>query len=161
MIHFGGEYHIPLLGSLIGPVTALNLLPILLSVSMFLQQKLMPKPKPPQGQSSTQADQAAMMQKMMPIMSIFFGLILYNAPSGLTLYIMASTMAGTLEQWRIRQHIKELEARGAMEQATGPKRDGGPRGPLWWQRLRQYMHQHVRQLQKQAEEAQRLRSKKH
>ena len=160
MIQFGGEYHIPLLGSMIGPVTALNLLPILLSVSMFLQQKLMPKPKPPQGQSSTQADQAAMMQKMMPIMSVFFGLILYNAPSGLTLYIMASTMFGTLEQWRIRKHIKEMEAGGGLEPDAASARAGGPRGPLWWQRLRQHLQDRARHLQKQAEEAQQLRSKK-
>ncbi len=94
-------------------------------------------------------------------MSIFFGLILYNAPSGLTLYIMASTMFGTLEQWRIRKHIKELEARGAMEQASALKRDRSPRGPLWWQRLQHHLRDQARQLQKQAEEAQRLRSKKH
>jgi len=159
LISFSGEYHVPLLGSMIGPVTALNLLPILLSVTMYLQQKLMPKPKPPAGQSSSQSDQAAMMQKMMPIMSIFFGLILYNAPSGLTLYIMASTLFGTLEQWRIRKHIKEMEANGGLDAAAGAT-PRGPWGPLWWQRLRRHMGDQARHLQKQAEDAQRLRSKK-
>ncbi|MHC4064633.1 MAG: YidC/Oxa1 family insertase periplasmic-domain containing protein [Planctomycetota bacterium] len=158
LIPFGGEYHIPLLGTMMGPITSLNILPILWAVSMYVQQKLMPKPKQPQGRSSPQADQAAQMQKMMPIMSIFFALIFYNAPSGLTLYIMASTVFGTLEQWRIRQHIKEMEAAGGGEGATPKPR--GPRGPLWLQRIRHQMAGQWRQLQKQTDDAQRLRSKK-
>jgi len=163
LLRFEGSYHVPLLGSMIGPVTALNIVPILLGVSMYVQQKLMPKPKPPQGQTSAQADQAAMMQKMMPLMSVFFALILYNAPSGLTVYIMASTLFGTIEQIRIRKHIKEVEARGGLEPGAAPvagKDKRGPRGPLWLQRMRHQAGERWSQLQRQAEEAQRLRGKK-
>lgn len=162
LISFGGSYHLPLLGTMIGPIVALNILPILLGVTMYIQQKLMPKPKPPPGQSSTQADQAAMMQKMMPVMSVFFSLILYNAPSGLTLYIMASTLFGTLEQIQIRRHIKHMEANEGLEGAAAKagRRPSGPRGPLWLRRLRQQVGNQWHQLQKQAEEAQKLTKKK-
>lgn len=94
---------IPLIGSFIG--TSFNLLPILLGVAMFAQQKLMP--------SSAQATspQAAQQQKMMLwIMPIMMFLFLYRAPSGLNLYIMSSTVAGVVEQYVIRKHIQEKEA---------------------------------------------------
>jgi membrane protein insertase Oxa1/YidC/SpoIIIJ len=35
--------------------------------------------------------------------------MLYKAPSGLNLYIMASTFAGVIEQYVIRKHIREKE----------------------------------------------------
>jgi len=154
LIRFGGEYSIPLLSGIMGPVTSLNILPILWAFSMYAQQKLMPKPKPPPGQKSAQTDQAAQMQKMMPIMSIFFALLFYNAPSGLTLYIMASTVIGIIEQWRIRKHIKEMEAEGGRR--PEPRPSGGP---FWWRYLRQKLGDQWGQLQKQAEQAQKLRTR--
>jgi membrane protein insertase Oxa1/YidC/SpoIIIJ len=141
-----------------GPISSLNILPILWAVSMYAQQKLMPKPKPPEGVKSPQADQAAQMQKMMPIMSVFFALLFYNAPSGLTLYIMASTLFGTIEQLRIRQHLKEVEEQGGLD-AAAAKKPKGPRGPLWWQRLRERAAERVKDLQRQADEAQKVRRK--
>jgi membrane protein insertase Oxa1/YidC/SpoIIIJ len=42
----------------------------------------------------------------MPIMMLLF---LYRAPSGLNLYIMSSTVAGLVEQYVIRKHIREKE----------------------------------------------------
>ncbi len=108
LIRFSGEFTIPLISSLTGPITSFNLLPILVSAAMFAQQKLMPKPRPPAGQSDEKAAQAAQMQKMMPYMTLFFGLLFYNMPSGLNLYIGASSFFGSLEQWRIRKHIAAL-----------------------------------------------------
>jgi len=49
-------------------------------------------------------------KQMMYFMTGFFLLIFYNAPSGLTLYIMASTFAGVAEQYYIRKHIRERDA---------------------------------------------------
>jgi len=40
---------------------------------------------------------------------LFLPLVLYNAPSGVNLYIMASTFAGVFEQHIIRKHIREKE----------------------------------------------------
>ena len=91
---------------LIGVVASFNLLPILLGVGMYLQQKLTPTSA--QGAASEQMQQQQkMMLIMMPIMMLLF---LYNAPSGLNLYIMASTFGGVIEQYVIRKHIREKEA---------------------------------------------------
>jgi YidC/Oxa1 family membrane protein insertase len=91
---------------LIGVIASFNLLPILLGVAMYLQQKLTPTSA--QGAVSEQMQQQQkMMLIMMPIMMLLF---LYNAPSGLNLYIMASTFGGVIEQYVIRKHIREKEA---------------------------------------------------
>ncbi|MDD5010606.1 MAG: membrane protein insertase YidC [Phycisphaerae bacterium] len=95
--------HIPFVGSFIG--TSFNLLPIFLGIAMFAQQKLMPSSAPSSNPQAAQ--QQKMMLWMMPVMMLMF---LYRAPSGLNLYIMASTTAGVVEQYIIKKHIKEREA---------------------------------------------------
>jgi len=94
---------VPFVGSMIG--TGFNLLPILLGVAMFAQQKFTPMSAPPTNPQAAQ--QQKMMLWMMPVMMLMF---LYRAPSGLNLYIMASTAAGVAEQYVIRKHIKERQA---------------------------------------------------
>lgn len=106
-MHWDKAVNIPLISWFIGDVTNLNLLPVLLAVAMFLQQKFTPKPKPAAGASPEQLAQQQQMQKMMGFMMIFMGLLFYNMPSGLCLYIMASSTFGILEQYRIRQHIEK------------------------------------------------------
>ncbi len=103
--------NIPLFSWFIGPVTKFNLLPVLLGAAMYFQQKFTPKPTPPAGGSSDQANQQQQMQKMMGFMMIFMGLLFYNMPSGLCLYIMASSAFGVAEQIRIRKHIEERRNR--------------------------------------------------
>ncbi len=95
---------------LFGKLDSFNLLPILMGIAFYLQQKLSPT------QSSTAANsQMAQQQKMMMIMMpLLFPLMLYKAPSGLNLYIMSSVFAGALEQYIIRKHIREKEK--AVEQ---------------------------------------------
>lgn len=88
-------------------VDALNLLPILMGIVFYLNQKLMPQPmalKPEQAQQ----------QKMMQWMSLLmFPIFLYTSPSGLNLYIFTSSLIGIFESKRIRAHIKEKEEREA------------------------------------------------
>ncbi len=115
LITFAEPVTIPLLSSMTGPIHSFNLLPILVSIAMFAQQKLMPKPKPAPGASSQSTDQAAQMQKMMPFMTLFFGLLFYNMPSGLNLYIGTSSFFGMLEQMHIRKHIEDLKTRPEPE----------------------------------------------
>ena len=83
-----------------------NLLPILMGVVMYLQQKLMPH-----SQSTAQTNpQVAQQQKMMMIMMpLLFPIMLYKGPSGVNLYILSSISAGVLEQIIIRKHIREKE----------------------------------------------------
>ena len=130
LFSFGRE--LPLVGDYF------NLLPILLTVAMFLSMKMNPATV---AQSATpeQKQQQMMMKFMMPIMMLFF---FYNAPSGLTLYIMASTFAGVAESYYIRKHIQEREELEASSETVvkvsgkGPRdaRPRKPKGPFWTKR---------------------------
>ncbi|HPD46470.1 MAG TPA: YidC/Oxa1 family insertase periplasmic-domain containing protein [Anaerohalosphaeraceae bacterium] len=111
------EINIPLLGSL----NSFNLLPILMGVVMFLQQKLMPT------SSAAQTNpQVAQQQKIMMIMfPLMFPIMLYNGPSGVNLYIMSSIAAGVIEQMVIRKHIREREEEEARGRVPVTKKTGG------------------------------------
>ncbi len=85
-------------------IDALNLLPILMAVVFYVQQKMTPQPA---ASSPEQAQQ----QKMMQWMSLLFPVLLYPGPSGLNLYILTSTAIGIWESKRVRDHIKEQEER--------------------------------------------------
>ena len=61
-------------------------LPVLMGISMFIQQKMTPSTMDP-----AQA-------KVMLIMPIFFAVLMMSLPSGLTLYIFVSTLFGILQQ---------------------------------------------------------------
>lgn len=63
------------------------ILPVLMTVTMFLQQKLTP---------SASADPSQ--QKIMMAMPIVFGFIMKDLPAGLVLYIFISTLLGILQQ---------------------------------------------------------------
>ena len=88
---------------ILGAIWGLNLLPILLGVAFFLQQKFTP------SAGAAASDQAKQTKKMMYIMMGVFPLMLYSAPSGLNLYIMTSTFVGVIESHYIKKHIREQE----------------------------------------------------
>ncbi len=92
------DFSLPLVGTL----QYLNILPILMTVLWFIQQKKMPKSEDPQ---------MAQQQKMMSYMVIMFGIFLYNYQSGLALYMITSTGIGIGEQKYIRNHIREIDER--------------------------------------------------
>jgi len=95
------SFVIPLIGM---HIEGLNLLPMLMGVVFYLQQKYMQPPNP--AMTEDQLKQQKMMQMIMPFI---FPITLYNAPSGLNLYIFASTLFGVIESKVIRRHIKERE----------------------------------------------------
>jgi len=96
---------IPYLSGLVGGIDAFNLLPILLTVAMYLQMKFSPQAQMTQANPQA-AQQQKMMMYMMPVMMLLF---FYSAPSGLNLYIMTSTFGGLIEQKYIRKHIKAIK----------------------------------------------------
>jgi YidC/Oxa1 family membrane protein insertase len=107
------------------PISGLNILPLLLGVVFFIQQKYF-TPKPP-----TMTPEQEQQQKMMQWMSLLFPVMLYPGPSGLNLYILASTTFGIIESKRIRDHIKRREeaaASGKVIVDTGKKFGGGGGG---------------------------------
>jgi len=70
-------------------------LPVLVSIGMFLQQKIMP---------STAADPTQ--QKVMMFLPLIFGFIMKDLPSGLNLYIFVSTIFGIFQQYVILKTVK-------------------------------------------------------
>jgi len=108
---------VPLLG---WKIESLNLLPILMGLAFYLQQKLMP------SQATASNPQMAQQQKMMMIMfPVLFPLMLYKLPSGVNLYIMTSTFAGVIEQHIIRKHIREKEQRESKGLVSATSKTGG------------------------------------
>ena len=102
-------------------ILSLNLLPILMGVAFYLQQKMMPS----QANAATNP-QVAQQQKMMKIMlPVMFPLMLYNGPAGVNLYIMASTFAGVVEQHVIRKHIREKEEAESKGLVAATSKTGG------------------------------------
>jgi len=102
-------------------IDSFNLLPILMGVAFYLQQKLMPT-QAAAASNPQMAQQQKMMQIMMPIL---FPLMLYNVASGVNLYIMTSTFVGVLEQHLIRKHIREKEALESQGMVAVTSKTGG------------------------------------
>ncbi len=102
--HFFGELDEPV-KFLMWNVTGFNLLPFLMGVIFFIQQKYMSPPPSP----TMTADQMRQQKIMKVMMVVLFPLMLYSAPSGLTLYILTSSCIGILESRYIRRHISEMD----------------------------------------------------
>jgi len=150
-IHFAQAVHIPLLGSMLGPIHGLNLLPIFMTITMVAQQKLtqkLTKPDAPAEPTAAPTDggptpeeQMRQQQQIMMFSTVFFGLLLYNSPCGLNIYIWTSSLLAMVEQWRIRKHIRDIDLTapvGASDVATGtPKERLFPemKRPGWLQKL--------------------------
>lgn len=84
---------------------SINLIPILMGALFFLQQKYMTPPP-----TATMTAEQLQQQKMMKWMTVvLFPVMLYNAPSGLTLYIMTSTTIGIFEGKRIRAQMDKMD----------------------------------------------------
>lgn len=114
LFKFPGGYSLPLFGD------SFNLLPILMGVAFFLQQKLMP------SQQAAPTPEAAQQQKIMMFMlPVVFPLMLYKSPSGLNLYIMASVFGGVFEQYIIKKHIREKEQQKAQGLVAVTSKTGG------------------------------------
>jgi len=132
LVSFGEGVKVPMLG---WTLRSFNLLPILVTLSMFLYTKT--NPQATQPTDPAQAKQTKMMTYMMPVMMLFF---FYSAPSGLNLYFMTSTFAGVAEQKIIRKHIQAKEAAQAATETKvevpgkGPRagRPKKPKGPFWF-----------------------------
>jgi len=106
---------------LFGMVDSLNLLPILMGVAFYLQQKLTPS----QPAASTNPQMAQQQKMMMVMMPVLFPLMFYKVASGVNLYIMASTFVGVIEQHVIRKHIEKRERQEAQGLVSATAKTGG------------------------------------
>jgi len=81
-----------------------HLLPILMGLSMYLQQRMTAKiPKDTKQLSDSQKQQKV----MGTMMSVLFTVMFYNFPSGLNLYFMFSTLLGILQQWWMMKRMEK------------------------------------------------------
>lgn len=87
--------------------TQFHLLPILLGLVMFLQQRYMSStPKDPAQMTDQQRQQKAMGN----IMSVVFTVMFYNFPSGLNIYWLSSMLLGMLQQYWTSKKLKSAPA---------------------------------------------------
>jgi YidC/Oxa1 family membrane protein insertase len=113
--HFFGQFDEPT-HFLMWNITGINILPILMGAIFFVQQKYMT----PMATTPEQASQQKMMRIMMVVM---FPLMLYSAPSGLTLYILTSSSIGILESKHIRKQLDKISIEPVpVTQTTGKGR---------------------------------------
>jgi YidC/Oxa1 family membrane protein insertase len=127
IIHFGRAITtLPILG----PITSINLLPVLLGIVFFIQQKYL---QPPTATQMTPEQE--MQAKMMKWMTVFmFPVMMYNAPAGLALYFTVNSTLAIIESKWIRAHMdrhgmldmdKIRAAREARRAAKGSAPKGG------------------------------------
>jgi YidC/Oxa1 family membrane protein insertase len=122
---FGKTLHIPLLSSMLGPISALNILPFILGAVFFVHQKYLSPP-----QTAPQTPEQEMQMKMVKWMSVFmFPLFMYNAPSGLALYFIANSSLAIVENKWIRRHIDKHDLLN-IEKMKGKRKGGGFIGRL-------------------------------
>ena len=105
-----------------GQIDSFNLLPILMGVVMYLQQKLMPHSS---GSAQTNPQVAQQQKIMMIMMPLMFPLLLYKGPSGVNLYIMSSITAGVIEQMIIRKHLREKQEDQEKGLVSATSKTGG------------------------------------
>jgi len=80
-------------------ISSLNVLPILMTITWFLQAYFTPRSPDPQ---------MAQQQKMMMWMPIIFGLTCYGLASGLSLYFLANSLLSMAEQKIIKRYILKI-----------------------------------------------------
>ncbi len=85
---------------------SLNILPLLMAFVFYFQMKLTTPP--------AQTEQQKQQQKIMKFMPFMFPIFLYSAPAGLTLYICCSTLAGIVDSYIVRKHVREQEEAGTL-----------------------------------------------
>jgi YidC/Oxa1 family membrane protein insertase len=118
LLYFGHPWFtIPWLGWV---VHSLNILPVILAVVFFIQQKYLTPPPTPGSMTPEQEQQQKIMKWMMVFM---FPLLMYNAPCGLTLYFIVNSTLGIMESKYIRSHMakyeKERAERGETQKGQG------------------------------------------
>jgi YidC/Oxa1 family membrane protein insertase len=96
--------------------SSFNIMPILMGVVFIVNQKLTAPP--------ATTDTAKQQQNIMLFVTILFPFMLYSAPSGLTLYIFASTAAGIVDSLIVKRHIAREEAAGTLFKVDPNKKPG-------------------------------------
>jgi YidC/Oxa1 family membrane protein insertase len=146
-LRFGREFHIPLISSLMGPIDGLNVMPLLMGVVFYIQQKYL---QPPSATPMTPEQEQQM--KIMKVMTVvLFPLMMYNAPSGLALYFFTNSTLAIIES----KHIRSRAERLGLDQPP-PKRKAADGKPGFLARMAQLAEER----QKMMEEARKIQARK-
>jgi YidC/Oxa1 family membrane protein insertase len=112
-------------------VSGLNVLPLLMGLVFWFQQKYMTPPT-----TATLTDEQKQQQKIMKIMMVvMFPVMLYAAPSGLTLYILTSSCMGIVEGRVIRKRIAYLDTLPKDEEKAKPSKTRDKLGRMYAEAL--------------------------
>lgn len=96
-----------------------HLLPILLGVVMFIQQRLMATgPKDP----NLMTDQQRQQRMMGTVMTVVFTVMFYNFPSGLNIYWLSSMLLGILQQWMTTKKMQNQPVVAEVSTKTAAKK---------------------------------------
>ncbi|QOI99795.1 MAG: YidC/Oxa1 family insertase periplasmic-domain containing protein [Phycisphaeraceae bacterium] len=138
LIYFGKTVvTIPMMGEL----SSFNILPFVLMLVFWAQQKYL---TPPQT-SATMTPEQEMQMKMVKWMTVFlFPVMMYNAPSGMSLYFIANSTLGIMESRWIRRHIETHD----LLNLDRLKERRAAKGGGFFSRLQEAAEKH-RQLQEQ------------
>jgi len=80
--------------------TQFHLLPILIGIVMYIQQKMTMTTPKNKSQMTDQQKQQKMMTTLMPILLTF---VFYKMPAGLNIYFFTTTLLGIVQQWLIKR----------------------------------------------------------
>jgi len=115
--HFFGEFAEPYILFGFWNLTGINVLPLLMGVVLFIHQKYMTPPP-----SATMTPEQIQQQRIMRVMIVgMMPIFLYNAPAGLTLYILTSSIIGIVESKYVRAHVDQMDL-APKKPAAKPKR---------------------------------------
>jgi len=110
---FSWSYPLPFFG------TQFHLLPIILGVVMFFQQRMAAAKSKEKG---PQTDQQKQQQKMGMIMTIVFTFMFYKFPSGLNIYWLSSMGLQMVQQWYMSTRKKKKPQTSPREIVIEPKK---------------------------------------
>ena len=148
-ISLGAGFTIPFINA---HVTSINILPALLGVVFFIQQKYLTPPTASQmtpEQETTQKITKVMMVVMFPV-------FMYNSPSALTLYFLTNSSLGILESKWIRSHVDRMDAEAEKLKQASNGRRVEPRKPGFFQKIQE----RIAEVQSQREQMARQKAKK-
>jgi len=163
-LNFNLNLHVPLLSSLMGPIDGLNILPLVMGVVFYFQQKYM---APPTSASMTPEQETQ--QKIMKIMMVvMFPVFMYNAPAALSLYFMTNSILGIFESKWIRAKVDREDAQRAADaearKAAGLDRPGTrvaaePRKPGLFARIQNALEAKQAQVERLRKEQEKRKNK--
>lgn len=130
---------IPLVGY---QLESINLLPIILGVVFFIQQKYLTPPTATANLSPEQQTQQRIMKWMMVFL---FPLMMYKAPSGLAIYFICNSTLAILESKYIRSHMEE---KGLLDLDKMKAQRKGKAGAGFVERFQRLLEERARDAQR-------------